>query len=118
VIRRGARALKNARGGIPNLSTLKTEPLNSPFTLKLWPSITQYLEKNGDSASFVREAILEKLQRILDQPTPARCSECVNLTKQDNEFFCIVLLAYLGEKKTLNQIFSCDYFAVKKGGKT
>ena len=107
---------KNSKVGIPNLSTLKAEPLTSPFTLKLWPSISRYLEKNG-GADFVRSVILEKLQRILDEPAPARCSDCKNLTTQDNKPFCKILLGFLGKKKLLNQKFSCDYFSPRKEAK-
>jgi len=100
---------KSDKRGIPNLTTLKAEPLNSPFTLKLWPSISKYLEKNG-GADFVRNCILKELQRILDEPTPAQCSQCRHLKKnKGEEAFCKKLLAYL-YPKTLNQKFSCDYF--------
>jgi len=58
-------------------------------------------EKRGPD--FVREAILEKLQRILDQSSPARCSDCKSLTKQEDGYFCKTLLDYLGEKKLLKK---------------
>jgi len=105
---------KNSKRGIPNLTTLKNEPLNTPFTLKLWPSISRYLEKNG-GPDFIREAILEKLERILNEPTPARCSDCKNLkkTKGQEEAFCKKLLAYI-YKGTLSQKFSCNYFQPSK----
>lgn len=99
--------------GIPNILSLRTEPLNSPFTLKLWPSVHRYISE-GPGPDFVREAIKEKLQRLLDRPRPAVCRKCLNLnTSKGEDPFCLVLCAYL-DWKLLDQKFTCDYFQLKK----
>jgi len=100
--------------GIPQiLAATKVESLNCVFTLKLWPSVAKYITE-GPGPEFVRASIIEKLERLVDQPKPARCSECANLTDYEGKDFCLVVLAFVGEKTLLTQPFSCEYFAPKK----
>ena len=95
--------------GIPHLLlAIKNEPLNDPLTLKLWPSLALYIDQHG-GARFVRQAIIEKLQRIADRPSPAVCAKCVNLTKEHGEPFCTVLVAYL-RRKYLREKWNCESF--------
>lgn len=104
------------RRGIPQiLVAARSEPLNDPLSLKLWPSVARYIEQHG-GPNFVRSAIIEKLQRIADKPVKAVCAQCSHLTKQDGDYFCSVILGFLNGK-LLNQKFSCDYFSPRKEAK-
>jgi len=104
--------------GIPSLLiAIKNESLTYPITLKVQESLGKFIEKH--SVGFIREAILEKLERIADQPTKARCSECINLTERDGQPFCLWQCAtFLPEdQKLLNQVFSCEGFQPKRKAK-
>jgi len=96
--------------GIPQvLTAARSEPLNHPLTIKLPESLAKYIIE-GPGATFVRAAIIEKLQRLANKPTPAICSQCLNLTSKRKEPFCLVLCAYL-DRKLLDQPFQCDCFS-------
>jgi len=100
--------------GIPQvLTAARAEPLNHPLTVKLPESVAKYIIE-GPGATFVRAAIIEKLRRLADKPTPAVCSQCVNLkTSRKEGPFCLALVAFL-DRKLLNQVFNCDHFQPRK----
>jgi hypothetical protein len=110
---------KSEGQGVPQifniLEAAKTEPLNHPLTIKLPSSLAKYITE-GPGPEFIRQAILDKLERLTDTTRSGRCSECANLTTQDKEPFCLwmgaTFLPY--DQKQLGELFHCDGFIARK----
>jgi len=101
--------------GLPDLLIkIRGEPLNHVLSVKVQESLGNFVEAHG-GCEFIRTAILEKLEKIVNKPSPAKCSECANLTDYEGKDFCLVALAFVGEKTLLTQPFSCEYFKKRKG---
>lgn len=107
-------ALKIDIQGLPSiLADIRGEPLTETVAVKLQPSLTKFLEEQGNTAELIRTFITNGLKRILEKPTPAVCSKCFNLPTNEDELFCSYFCAFLDEN-LLNQPFSCDGFQPKK----
>jgi len=93
------------------LIAIKNEPLNHVISLKVQPSLAEFLENHG-GPTLIRSFIIEALEKRLDEPKKAVCRKCANLSVSKGEYFCVVICGYL-DAKLLDEVFVCDHFQEK-----